>query len=122
MPLRRLAVALVSSALTALIAAPALCQTDPAAVAKGYHAPRDAWGHPDLGGTWSPATITRLERDPKLGERLVLTAAEAKALEGAIAEGNATAAKPTDQKLSVDEVDCGVKGFSGVACGYHNFW
>jgi hypothetical protein len=122
MPLRTLAAALACSALTALIAAPALAQTDPAAVAKGYHAPRDAWGHPDLTGTWSPATITRLERDAKLGERLVLSAAETKALEGAIADGNAAAAKPTDQKLSVDEVDCGVKGFSGVACGYNNFW
>jgi hypothetical protein len=122
MPLRTTAVALACSALSALIATPALSQTDPAAVAKGYHAPRDAWGHPDLSGTWSPATITRLERDAKLGERLVLSAAEAKALEGAIADGNAQAAKPTDQKLSVDEVDCGVKGFSGVACGYNNFW
>jgi hypothetical protein len=120
--LRTLAVALACSALMALVATPALSQTDPAAVAKGYHAPRDAWGHPDLAGTWSPATITRLERDAKLGERLVLTQAEAKALEGAIADGNAAAAKPTDQKLSVDEVDCGVKGFSGVACGYNNFW
>ena len=105
------------------LAAPAFAQTDPAAVAKGYHAPRDAWGHPDLTGTWSPAPrITRLERDQEMGERLVLTAAEAKALVGGIAYGNAQAAKPTDQKLSVDQVDCGVKGFSGVACGYNNFW
>jgi hypothetical protein len=122
MSLRTLAIALASAALVAILAAPALAQTDPAAVARGYHAPRDAWGYPDLSGTWSPATITRLERDPKLGERLVLTAAETQALEGATAANNAQAAKPTDQKLSVDEVDCGVKGFSGVACGYNNFW
>jgi hypothetical protein len=122
MPSRTRAIAFACSALMALVATPALSQTDPAAAAKGYHAPRDAWGHPDLTGTWSPATITRLEREAKLGERLVLTQAEAKALEGAIADGNAAAAKPTDQKLSVDEVDCGVKGFSGVACGYNNFW
>jgi hypothetical protein len=122
MSLRTLSVVAGFAALTALAAAPAGAQTDPAAVAKGYKATRDAWGHPDLTGTWSPATITRLERDPKLGDRLVLTAAEAKALEGAIADGNAEAAKPTDQKLSVDQVDCGVKGFSGVACGYNNFW
>lgn len=122
MSLRTPAIAFACSALISLIATPALAQSDPAAVAKGYKAPRDAWGHPDISGTWSPATITRLERDPALGERLVLTAAETKALEGAIADGNAAAAKPTDQKLSVDEVDCGVKGFSGVACGYNNFW
>jgi hypothetical protein len=122
MSLRKLSIALASSALAALAVTAARAETDPATVAKGYHAPRDAWGHPDLTGTWSPATITRLERDPKLGERLVLTAAEAKALEGVIADGNSEAAKPTDQKLSVDQVDCGVKGFSGVACGYNNFW
>jgi hypothetical protein len=91
-------------------------------VAKGYKAPRDSWGHPDLAGVWSPATITRLERDPKLGERLVLTEAEANAAEGVTAKSNAKAALPTDQKLKVDDVDCGVQGFSGVACGYNNFW
>ena len=36
--------------------------SNPADFAKGYHAPRDAWGHPDLSGTWGTATITRLER------------------------------------------------------------
>ncbi|HXA37384.1 MAG TPA: hypothetical protein VNW53_00150 [Phenylobacterium sp.] len=122
MSLRTLSIALACSALTALAVTPARAETDPAVIAHGYKAPRDAWGRPDLTGTWSPATITRLERDPKLGDRLVLTAAEAKALEGATADNNAQASKPTDQKLSVDEVDCGVKGFSGVACGYNNFW
>ncbi|HLZ75122.1 hypothetical protein [Phenylobacterium sp.] len=123
MGLRALTLALASAALTALAAAPpAQALTDPAAVAKGYKAPRDAWGHPDLAGVWSPATITRLERDPKLGERLVLTEAEANAAEGVTAKSNAKAALPTDQKLKVDDVDCGVQGFSGVACGYNNFW
>ncbi|MGZ3375472.1 MAG: hypothetical protein ACXU8S_02640 [Phenylobacterium sp.] len=112
----------VALALTTLAAAPAMALTNPAAVAKGYKAPRDAWGHPDLAGVWSPATITRLERDPKLGDRLVLTEAEAAAAEGVTAKSNAKAALPTDQKLKVDDVDCGVQGFSGVACGYNNFW
>jgi hypothetical protein len=122
MGFRALSIALACTALTALAAAPALALTNPATVAKGYKAPRDAWGHPDLGGVWSPATITRLERDPKLGERLVLTEAEANAAEGVTAKSNAKAALPTDQKLKVDDVDCGVQGFSGVACGYNNFW
>jgi hypothetical protein len=121
MPRRKLTLAAACVAL-AMAAVPAMAQTDPAVAAKGYRAPRDAWGHPDLSGVWSPATITRLERDPALGERLVLSEAEAKALEGATASDNAKAALPTDQKLSVDQVDCGVKGFSGVACGYNNFW
>lgn len=122
MLLRDFSTVLAGAALFMFAAAPAAAQTDPTAISKGYKAPRDAWGRPDLSGVWSPATITRLERDPKLGERLVLTAAEARALEGATAENNAKASLPTDQKLSVDEVDCGVKGFSGVACGYNNFW
>jgi len=122
MSLRRFTLVLACSALTALAATPALALTDPAAVAKGYKAPRDAWGHPDLSGVWSPATITRLERDPALGERLVLSEAEARAAEGDTAANNAKAALPTDQKLKVDDVDCGVKGFSGVACGYNAFW
>ena len=122
MGFRALSIAMACTALTALAAAPALALTNPATVAKGYKAPRDAWGHPDFAGVWSPATITRLERDPKLGERLVLTEAEANAAEGVTAKSNAKAALPTDQKLKVDEVDCGVQGFSGVACGYNNFW
>jgi len=122
MLLSHFSVAVASVALAALAAVPAAAETDPTVVAKGYKAPRDAWGHPDLTGTWSPATITRLERDPTLGERLVLTDAEAKRAEGATADNNAKAALPTDQNLSVDQVDCGVKGFSGVACGYNNFW
>ena len=122
MPPHALSIALISTLLLATAPQSALAQTDPASVARGYKAPRDRWGHPDLSGTWSPATITRLERDPKLGERLILTAAEATALEGATADNNAQASLPTNQKLSVDQVDCGVKGFSGVACGYNNFW
>ncbi len=122
MPFRRLSIVLTCIAVSALAAAPAMAQTDPATAAKGYKAPRDAWGHPDLSGVWSPATITRLERDPRMGERLVLTEAEAKAMESATASDNSKAAKPTDQRLSVDQVDCGVKGFSGVGCGYNNFW
>ena len=122
MPPHALSIALISTLLLATAPQSALAQTDPASVARGYKAPRDRWGHPDLSGTWSPATITRLERDPKLGERLILTAAEATALEGATADNNAQASLPTNQKLSVDQVDCGVKGFSGVACGYNHFW
>jgi hypothetical protein len=121
-PIRALTTALAFAASTTLAAGPALALTDPAAVARGYKAPRDAWGHPDLAGVWSPATITRLERDPKYGERLVLTEVEASAAEGVTAKSNAKASLPTDQKLKVDEVDCGVQGFSGVACGYNNFW
>jgi hypothetical protein len=45
-----------------------------------YTAPRNAQGQPDLSGLWTNATITQLERDPRFGERLVMTPAEAEAL------------------------------------------
>jgi len=117
------AFALALAAATALCAPAAHALTDPASVAHGYKAPRDAWGHPDMAGVWSPATITRLERDPKLGERLVLTDAEAKGLEGENADFNKKDLAKSDLSVKVDDLDCGVKGFpKGPECGYNNFW
>ena len=47
-----------------------------AAQAEPRQAPRTVFGHPDLQGTWTNATITALER-PNQFDRLVLTEAEA---------------------------------------------
>ncbi|HLZ76033.1 hypothetical protein [Phenylobacterium sp.] len=88
-----------------------------------YHAPKNAFGQPDLQGNWTNATITPFERDKKYGDRLALTDAEVKALEGQnaalVAEGN----KPTDPKAKVTDLptDCG-RGFTGVNCGYNSAW
>lgn len=118
--LRKLA---IGFACAALAGAPALALTDPAVAAKGYKAPRNAWGQPDFSGVWSPATITRLERDPRLGDRLVLTDAEAKGLEGENAAFNAKDLAKSDLSVKVDDLECGVKGFpKGPECGYNNFW
>lgn len=38
-----------------------------------YKAPRTPNGHPDLEGVWSNGAITRLERNPRHGDTLVLT-------------------------------------------------
>ncbi|WP_293345309.1 hypothetical protein [Phenylobacterium sp.] len=122
---RTLAAALAFTALTALGAIPAVAaaQTAPAAITKSYKTPRNHWGQPDLSGNWTNATITPLERDPKLGDRLVLTEEEARTLEGANAKLNEDGAKPTDPKLKVTDLpyECG-RGFKGVDCGYNNFW
>ena len=102
----------------AIAALPAL-----AAAAGPYHAPRNAFGQPDLQGNWTNATITPFERDAKYGERLALTDQEVKGLEGQnaalVAEGN----KPTDPKAKVTDLptDCG-RGFTGVNCGYNAGW
>jgi hypothetical protein len=121
---RTLLAAAAAAALCTLAAGPAAAAlSDPAALAKGYKAPRNAYGQPDLSGTWSPATITRLERDAALGERAVLTEAEARSAEGATAKLNADSNAPTDPKLKVTDLpyECG-RGFKGVDCGYNNFW
>jgi hypothetical protein len=120
---RLLILALASAALAAATAAPATAQTDPAAAAKGYKAPRNAFGQPDLSGVWSNATITRLERDPKYGERLVLTPDEARTIEGASDTRNARLRANTDTSIKkVDDLPECQSGAQGPACGYNAFW
>jgi len=46
-----------------------------------WQVPRTGTGAPDLQGTWTSASITTLERDPELGEKLVVTAEEALSME-----------------------------------------
>lgn len=62
-----------------LISAPAFAQD--------YAAPRNAQGQPDLSGYWTHATSTVLERDPKYGDRLVMTPEEAAAVEDEMTVG-----------------------------------
>ena len=50
-------------------------------------APRNAQGQPDLSGYWTHATATVLERDPKYGDRLVMTPEEAAAAEDEMTVG-----------------------------------
>jgi len=114
--------ALVALTLALAMTAPAAAQTDPATVAKGYKAARNAFGQPDLSGVWSNATITRLERDPKYGERLVLSPDEAKAIEGASDARNARLRANTDQSKKVDDLPECQSGAQGAACGYNAFW
>lgn len=48
----------------------------------GYRAPTNAYGQPDLTGTWSNATTTDVQRPARFGDRLVITEEEAAELEG----------------------------------------
>ena len=111
---RILAAGIIAAAAAAL--APLAAQTRSAI-------PRAADGHPDLQGTWTNATITPIERPTKYGDRLVLSAQEAKELETAEFEANAASDKPTDPNAKIQDLptDCG-RGFTGVNCGYNAFW
>ena len=123
MKTRLIALALAASALAFGAAGVALAQTSPAAVAKGYKAPRNAFGQPDMSGVWSNATITRLERDPKYGERLILTPDEAKGIEGASDTRNARLRAKTDTSITdPDKLPECQSGAQGAACGYNAFW
>ena len=114
--------ALVLATVCLAAALPAAAQTAQPAKASSWKAPRNAWGQPDMSGVWSNATITRLERDARFGDRVVLTDQEARAAEGANARVRDAQAQPTDQTKQVDDLpNCG-DGSSGPACGYNAFW
>ena len=63
--------------------------------AAGYHAPLNGFGQPDLGGVWTNASLTSLQR-PAMFKSLTLTDAEAAALEKRRAAMRAQQDKPSD--------------------------
>lgn len=78
----------------------------PAAMAQAasYATPKTSWGAPDLEGVWSHASVTKLTR-PAGVDKLVLTPAEAKALEQKDFNNARTEIekKPTDQSAGAPE-------------------
>ena len=93
------------------------------APASKYAAPRTEFGQPNLQGVWTNATLTPLEREARFADKPVLNAAEAAAVEKEQSDFRDEADKPTDPKHGIQDLpkDCG-GGFSGVDCGYNNFW
>lgn len=91
--MRHLGVGVAIVAMTVAIGAVAVgAQTPrPTGRSPAWKAPRTAEGHPDLQGTWVNATLTPLERPLSMGDRRVLTEAEARALEARAAQQRATA-------------------------------
>ena len=68
-------------------------QARPGAAA-GWHAPTTSWGHPDLQGNWTNATLTPLTRSPGVGP--TLTAEEVHRIESGQAQLVEDRAAPTD--------------------------
>ncbi len=54
----------------------AIAACAPAFAQEPYRAPRTYLGHPDLQGVWTNESTTRLERNPALGDRLIMTPEE----------------------------------------------
>jgi len=50
-------------------------------LAQEWTAPRTPWGHPDLEGIWTNATLTPLQRPPELGTKAFYAAEEVAAVE-----------------------------------------
>jgi hypothetical protein len=95
----------------------------PKKAAVKYTAPRTEFGQPNLQGVWTNATLTPLERQARFADKPVLAPAEALAVEKEQSDFRDESDKPTDPKLGIKDLpkDCG-GGFSGVDCGYNNFW
>jgi hypothetical protein len=113
-------VAAVAAVSVVALTAGAACAAGPA-----YKAPHNAFGQPDLEGVWTNATITPFNRDPKFGDRNVLTKEEAAAEEAATQKQIARADAPTPANATVKDLknaDCGADGISGFNCGYNQGW
>jgi hypothetical protein len=91
------------------IAATVLLLLPQTAFAQTWKAPRTAWGHPDLEGIWSTATITPLERPPELAGKEFFTEQEARDYERQIVE-----------RSNRDRRDGGAT--ADVARAYNDFW
>src|SRR5678815_3764167 len=79
-----------------------------------YTAPRTSDGQPDLQGFWTNATLTPVERPASLGNKLVLSEAEAQAMENRMAQQMAAASAPSDPKE--------VQRAGQAVGGYNMFW
>lgn len=82
--------------------------------AASYTAPRTSDGQPDLQGIWTNATLTPVERPAALGNKLVLSEAEATALEGQMARRMEAANAPSDPNE--------VQRAGQAVGGYNMFW
>ncbi len=87
-----------------------------------YVPPRSADGRPDLEGTWSNASLTRLERPAQYGDHLIMSREEVDAVEkknsALVALGN----KPTDPKATVKDLPADCSDGRGNNCNYNAAW
>ena len=92
--------------LVVMVLVPAL---QPGLTGQVWQTPRTSWGHADLSGTWSTATITPLERPAELAGKASFTAAEAADYERVVVERTNRDQRPGDAAAD-------------VARAYNDFW
>ncbi len=116
-------VTLLARAALAAVMVPAALAATAATASAPYQAPMNAYGQPDLEGTWTNATLTTLERPKEYGTHQVMSAAEVAKVEGSSAKLFAADAAPRDPKVKTTDLphECGL-GFSGAGCGYNAAW
>lgn len=92
--------------LVVMVLVPAL---QPGLAGQVWQTPRTSWGHADLSGTWSTATITPLERPAELAGKASFTVAEAADYERVVVERTNRDQRPGDAAAD-------------VARAYNDFW
>ena len=84
---------------------------------KNWQPKKLPWGAPDLQGIWTNATITPLERDPKVANKLVVSEAEAKTI-----EENEYYNKAKEEDAKPSDPNAGAFDDGNTAAGYNAFW
>jgi hypothetical protein len=95
------------------------------AAAPAYKAPRNGFGQPDLGGTWTNTTMTPMERPAAFGTRSAMTPQEVASVEAARAKLLANGAQPTAPGATVQDVNktCDLPGVPATTdCAYNVSW
>ena len=87
-----------------MMGACALALALPASAAE-YKAPKNGYGQPDLGGTWSNATLTPQARPALYGTRKAQTPEEVRLLEGAVAAKDAASKAKVDTSATAAASD-----------------
>ncbi|HEY2781352.1 MAG TPA: hypothetical protein VGI90_11280 [Steroidobacteraceae bacterium] len=77
---------------------------------------------PDLEGTWTNASLTRLERPSEYGNRGALTPREVATLEKKNSDLVALGNRPTDPKATVKDLPADCSGGRGDNCNYNAAW
>src|SRR6204780_2028802 len=96
--------ALLTGAAISALAAPVVFAATSAAAPGGYKTPMNAYGQPDLEGTWTNATLTVLERPKEYGTRKIMTAEEVAKIEGSSAQLFAADNAPRDPKVKTTDL------------------